>query len=66
MTTRYTHYNDINGQRCFIIKDNIPRQDLIDKGVQPLGTHTIVQNEDGTKQKLFPWELTEIEESSKN
>ena len=57
---QFTHTNDLTGKPCRIVKEDISRQDLIDMGVTPSSTMTLIRNEDGTLEHIFPWELTEI------
>jgi hypothetical protein len=47
---KYTHTNDLNGKQCYIIRTVLTSN--------PLANYIEVVNEDGTKEHLFPWEVT--------
>ncbi|MBX4188316.1 MAG: hypothetical protein KW793_04260 [Candidatus Doudnabacteria bacterium] len=55
-TVRWTHRNDLNGQRCIIV-GNVAR-DLMPGVVAP--NYIQVMNEDETEELIFPWEVTEL------
>lgn len=53
----YNRKNDLNGMRCRVIVEK-ERDDLIRLGVTPSSSQILVENEDGSKELLFPWEVT--------
>lgn len=55
----FTHTKNLNGQKCRIIREQ-DRGDLIAAGVTFASKEVLIENEDGTKEIVFPWEITEI------